>query len=408
MAVLPANGGLLCAGIVFMIFGLLNITMPVSFLKSYNLDLGNMNTNATDTQTKAVTSKAITTDEKIIISTTLQLVGVTMFASGGANTITYRGGTDDQKSTMCLMNGIGTMLTVIIGLCTVGYWTDVGVSATGLYINAAIFFVVAVVNFLGVIFPPTFKLAPFAKPLYWGFLATIPLYVLYMFMFFFGTEFFAKSYGLVLTGNPKAVLMGLIKFGLGPAILQNVLFMIAQIIAPGALATYSIVRMMCIVCFGNFMASAYAAAVWTCRNANGSYDDIIQGQGFNMFLWAVLFLLFYYPLVQLDNKIKEVLEKEIGSAPEKKTAKKGVEASAEPAPEAEILLPPVMPVATAQAFVPSYSMVQQPQVTYAAPATTAYATPYTYAGAPMATTAYAAPATTAYAAPVTYTSGGVV
>jgi hypothetical protein len=422
MAILPSSAGLLCAGIVFLTFGLLNIIMPVSFLRQYNLDLDNINTTVTDNITSANITTAITTDEKMITSSTLQLVGVHMFVSGSCSTVTYRGGSDQQKSAVCLMNGLGALFTVVLGLCTVSYWTDIGVSATGLYINAAIFFVVAVVNFLSVNFPFDIKLSPsISKPLYWGFFVIIPLFVLYMFAFFFAPDFIADSYGLTMSGTPKVVLLGLIRFGFGPALLQNILLFVALIITPGTLATYVIVRMMAFVSFGAVLFEACAAAVWTCRSVNGSYDKIIRGMGFNMFLWTLLFFAFYFPLMQLDNKLKDALEAELAAVPDKKAkkTKKAVEPAAAPEPVAEVqvvqpLLPPLVPLSTSQALVPSYSMFQQAQMTYA-PATTAYAAPATYAGAPMAmtTTAYAAPAayagapmaTTAYAAPATYSAG---
>lgn len=420
MAVLTPNAGLGCAAVVFGFFSLATIAFPVAFLAQYNLDLGAVHTNVTDATTNVTSTTPITEAEKLIISTSLQNLGVTLGIAVAINTITFRGGTDDQKSTVCLMNGLSSLLSSIIGVCTPSYWDGL-VSSTGIYINAGLFFLVAIVNFLGGCPPAAFKLANVSKPLYWGFLGISAIYVFYMFAMVFATDALFESYGVKISGNPQKVLVGLFKFSMAPTFLQIALLLIAQIIAPGPLATYSIARYMAMISLGSFLMSAVSSAVWTCLNdADGKYDKIIRGQNFNMFLWAVFWVAFYVPVALMDPVLKDTVDNEIGTAPAKKAKKKkGAEPSAEPAAEpvtdevVQPLLPPLMPLASAQQLVPSYSMVQQPQMTYAS-----YAAPATYATAPMAyapsTTAYAAPATysAGFAAPAfgttTYTTGGVV
>merc|ERR1740130_1710020 len=88
----------------------------------------------------------------------------------------------------------------------------------------------------------------------------------------------------------------------------------------------------------------------------------------------------------------------------KKKNKASKPAAPEPLPEVAPLMseiPPLMPLATASRFVPSYPMLAQPQYTYAqAPATTSYQ----YAAAPQA---YVQPQFT-YAAQAAPQTGSIV
>jgi len=402
MALINPNAGLLTAAVVFGFFGLMQMMFPVSFMKQYGIDVAGSLGNSTT---------AASTAEKLFIATSLQTWGVTLSIPTAFSAITFRNGNDGQKSMINLMNGANCLIQSIIVLCTVSYW-DTIVATTGLYINFAIFLVVAVVCLLGVDFPPKIELANVRKPLYFGFIGMAVLYALYMLLMAFATESLFANYGAKLKeGVVKKLLVGMYRFGFAPTFLHIVTLMLAQIITAGPIANYGCARYMAIVSFASMLMCAVMAAVWTCLGsgiiggASVSFDGVAKGQTFNMFLWFIFFMLFYYPVALMDKEIKEPVETFIGAAAtKKKVAKKSVPAAAAPAaaePVAEVqpLLPPLMPLATSP-LQPSYSMVQQPY-TYA-PTTTAYA-PATYVTAAPATTAY-----TTAPIPAGYTTGGVV
>jgi len=294
------------------------------------------------------------------------------------------------------MNGLGLVVNNIVTLCAVSYWVDLGVSSTGIYITTALFFIIAVVNFLGADKPVITK-SNMAKPLYWGFIFSTVIYVFYMFFMFISPDSLMDSYGVKVSAKSGKVLAGMFRYAWAPAFLHIALVFIAQLIVAGPLATYGIARWMAIEAFAYVLTSAVWAAVWTCIDSV-TYETFIKGQFFNMFLWMIIFFLFYYPVALMDRELKEPVETFIGAVAKKATKKKAAPAPAAAEPvtaEVQPLLPPLMPLATTP-LQPSYSMVQQPVYQYA-PATTSYANPVT--------TAYAAPAATAYAAPITMAPG---
>jgi hypothetical protein len=393
MAVITSNAGLLLSFAIAMFFAIMQMFFPIWFVQQYNLSLTAMEQN-----------------EKWAITSMVIFTGVCYFIGASFNSVTFRNGSDDSKATLCLMNAVQSVPAIILILVSVSHWTDLGVSAPGIYFGAVLWAICGVVNLLGANFPPAFKMAPIGKPLYWGFILAIVVFSLYAIVMLFATDFIIESYGTEFQGVPKKVMQGMLKYGVAPYFIYIVLLCTAQLVTVGIHNTYVIARGLCMIYFGLVMMCAMSAAIWGTLNKDGDYDKLIKGQYFNIVLWLIFFALSYLPLVRIDPTLKDTVEKEVEAAPAKKTkkAKASAAEAAEPAPAPQPvmqpLIAPVLPLATSSTLVPSYSMVAAPQ--FQGQAYT-YAQPVAYAQAPSSfpvTTAYS-PSTTAYAAPATYPTG---
>merc|ERR1719321_1173205 len=100
------------------------VIMPFSFLASYNIDL-----------------TYISSKEKLMIYSVMQIWGMNMFVQVCVNMITARCGTDDQRVTTCLMNGIACIFNAIFALVSLRTglgrpWTGLGGSNAGILFNA--------------------------------------------------------------------------------------------------------------------------------------------------------------------------------------------------------------------------------------------------------------------------------
>jgi hypothetical protein len=286
MAIISPQYGLYMSAFVGGVFGLMMFTMPMSFMKQYQLDTDSMNLMS-----------------KLMIGTIMQFWAMNLFMNVCVCTITARNGTEEQQATTALMMGLGSIISAIIQCASTPQWTELGVAASGIYFNVGLFALIAVVNFLGASFPPTIKMAPLSNPMYWGFVGMIGMYTMYMFTMFFAPDSLMDGYGVTLKGKPKAVLKLMFQFGLAPAFLSVILLFKGHLVTAGSLATYGIARYMCAILMGLMSMCVVMAAVWTCLNEDGKYDKIISGQYFNTFLWLVFFFLFYVPVARMDSAI---------------------------------------------------------------------------------------------------------
>jgi len=417
MGFITPNAGLILTAVIVGFFSIAMTIAPGWIMGQYGVD-----------------SSGWTQTEKMMTVGFFQFIGLNYGLVVAACNVTFRNGTDDQKSMLCAVTGAAFIIMAIVSFAAIGSWTDLGTPAAGGYFNGVLCLVVAIVNLLGYS-KAEIKLVNLKAPIFWGFLASIVINVLYMVGFAFAAESLCKSYGVELTGNAKGVLENAMKFTYAPILLYVTGIFALQICVQGPLSTYVYARYVGFFDMALALVYLVCAVIWTNLDAQpaqgltaSAKDKIVSGQYFNAALYFLLFVLFYVAVVRLDSSLKETVEKELAAPPAKKSKKKS--AAAEPAaapaaagePVVEPLLPPprpLMPLASSSTLIPSYSMVAAPQMAYgsqpqyyaapattayAAPATTAYATPmpqYTYATAAPATAGYAPVATTAYAAPVT-------
>jgi len=294
MAVISPKIGLISGSVINVLFGLAMITMPLSFLAQYQLDLD-----------------AIEPAEKMMIGVNMQFYGGNLLLHAGVLMLTAMTGTDDAQATMALMGGLGCCVQIVSILLSVSFWTKLGVAAGGLYFNAMLFGLIAVLCFLGANYPPAFKMAPLGKSLYWGFLGLIAMYTFYVLAMVFATDTLLEGYGVHIQGAPYSVLIGMFKFGLAPEFLHIIMVLKSLIITSGSHNTYAIGRWMSLICVGWFFMISAMAMVWTTLNEDGKYDKIISGQYFNMLLWLIFSVLFYAPIARLDPELKSTIEKEV-------------------------------------------------------------------------------------------------
>lgn len=299
MAIITPNAGLVLTYVIVAIFSMWMLVNPIGMLEMYKIDF----TNSTYTST-----------DKMLVSGTVQLIALNFAVAAGALTITYRNGTDDQKSMLCFMTGLWSVVQIICNFCSIPHFGAIGVPASGAYFNVGLLFVVGAVNFLGADCPPKISMAPVRKPLYWGYIVSIVVTGVFTLLMFFIPDKLMNGYGVQLTGNAFTVCVGLLRFTLAPWYLYMIFVYLAQLLVMGPCATYGYSRWMS--CSMNALAgvSAILAVVWQCLNdEEGKYDKLIKGQYFNMVLYFVFFLLFYIPVAQLDPVVvKDTVEKEIG------------------------------------------------------------------------------------------------
>jgi len=248
-----------------------------------------------------------------LIGSSTQYMGVLLFIIAATLSITARNGTDSQKSTISLMNAIGCLVQFISCLIGVSYWEFLGVPAAGIYFNAGLFLLIAVLNLLGSTFPPVYNLSAdiFRNPMNWGFLVWIVIATFFMVMMAFATESLTDSYGVKLEGKSQLVLAGMFKYSLAPTYLIIILLFKGHMITAGSYATYVIGRFLSAATCALTLMSAIWAMVFTCLNEGGKYDKIISGQYFNMSLWLVFFLLFYVPMARMDHVLAAAIQEKV-------------------------------------------------------------------------------------------------
>jgi len=297
MAVISPKIGLYTPAAIYAFFGMMQFFMPIWFLAQYNIDLG-----------------SLALVEKLILGITLQIFGVYAMKIAGILAITARNGTDEQRATTCLMQGVASSVIAVVTAASVGFWTELGVPASGIYFNLGLDGLVAVLALLGAGFPPAFKPAPLRKPLYWGFLGLIAYYALFSLGMFFATESMLEGYGVEIGGQAHGVLSGMARFTYAPAFLNLILLLLGHLVTVGSCASYGVARlasgMALVLCAG----SAVSATFWACLNEDGEYDKILSGQHFNAGLWLFFFLLSYVPIAAMDRAVREGVEKEVEGA----------------------------------------------------------------------------------------------
>lgn len=282
------------------IFSLWMIFNPYSILETYKIDVTN-STNSTYTST-----------DKLLVSGTVQLLGIWYAVGAGALTITLRNGTDDQKSMLCFITGLWFVVAILCQFLSVPHFSEIGVPASGAYFNAGLGFLIGLLCFLGADCPPKISMAPVRKPLYWGYIARIVVLVVFMLLMFCIPDKLMESYGLEVSASASTVLVGFMKFSMAPWFLYVALICLAQLLVMGPCATYGYNRWLATCDFALMVVSAIWAGVWQSLNENGKYDKLIKGQYFNMVMYFVLFLIFYASVALLDPAVvKDNIEKEI-------------------------------------------------------------------------------------------------
>lgn len=298
MSVINSKAGLILTGFIFFAFSLMQIIAPIWFVKQYNVDLS-------DTTKFDQTAKLLSASVMIFI-------GMCYMIGAGINSLNLRQGSDASKSTLCFMNGLHSVLNLIMAVVGMSHWESLGVKAGSIYFNMGLFATVALVNFLSVDGLPKINLAPMGNRLYWGFFAVIFLFTLYFFGMLFFTEKLMSGYGIEFTGEAEKFLLGCLKYSLAPFYFYMVLICVAQIITCAPQRTYIFARLMAIFSFACTLVIATWAAVWTALNdVNGTYDKMISGQYFNMAQWFVLFLLFYVGVAGMDSNTKDAIEEAV-------------------------------------------------------------------------------------------------
>jgi len=251
--------------------------------------------------------------DKLLIGSSTQYLGMLFCIIAATLSITARNGTDSQKSTISLMNAIGCLVQFISCLIGVSYWEPLGVPAAGLYFNAGLFLLIAVLNLLGSTFPPVYNLSAdiFRNPMNWGFLLWIVVGFFYAVMAAFATDSLTDGYGVKLEGKSQLILHGSFKYSMAPILLNVILLFKGHMITAGSYATYVVGRFLSAATCALTLMSAIWAMVFTCLNEGGKYDKIISGQYFNMSLWFVFFLLFYVPMARMDHVFAPAIQKKV-------------------------------------------------------------------------------------------------
>lgn len=297
MSVINSKAGLFLTGFIFAVFSLMQIIAPIWFVKQYKVDLND--------------STKFDLTAKLISAATIIFIGICYMIGAAVNSLNLRQGSDASKSTLCFMNGLYSVLNLIMAVVGMSHWEALGVKAGSIYFNMGLFATVALVNFLSVDGLPKIDLAPMGNRLYWGFFAVIVLFTLYFFGMVFFAEKLLSGYGIEFTGDAQKFLVGCLKYSLAPFYFYMVLVSFAQIITCAPQRTYIFARVMAIMSFAVTMAVAVWAAVWTALNVNGKYDKMISGQYFNMAIWFILFLLFYVGVASMDSNTKNAVEEAV-------------------------------------------------------------------------------------------------
>lgn len=294
MAIIPAKVGLITQWVISYLFGAAMVMNPSFFLAAYKLDLTTM-----------------TSQEQIILGSMIQFLGTIQFMQCAMCAITNRNGNDDQKATLALMVGVGCIPQIISAFVCIPWFAELGVPASGMYFNAALYALIGLLCLLGADFPPAIKIAPVSKPIYWGSIALSLNFGLYMFAMLFDAEALAAGYGIKLDGKAKHVMVGLMRYAFPPNFFCMILQYASHILTVGSHATYCLNRMLCALSFGLFLSQATSAANWTALNTDSKLDQVVAGQKVNAYQWLFFFVLFYVPIVMLSDSIKSAVETEV-------------------------------------------------------------------------------------------------
>lgn len=298
MAIINPTIALYCAAIPQAIFSMMMFIAPLASIAQWQ---------------SAEKQANMTLLEKLLVGAVVQFWGLNIAIEVCVLMITARNGTDEQKGTTCFMQGLSAVFGVIMMLLGSSEFLSLGANANGMYVNMGVYGTIGILNFLGASFPPAIKMAPLRHPMYWGLLGLIAMYTFYMLSMIFMTESLMKGYGVELEGQGQLLLTGVFRYGIPQDYFGVIMLLTGQIITAGSLATYGIVRYLCVVVFGMITMCLTMCAVWTCLNEDGKYDKIISGQYFNFFLWLVFFFLFYVPIARMDPAIKSDVVEQVES-----------------------------------------------------------------------------------------------